>query len=50
VRDVALQLLSQIKSKYPQTVMADDLAAEKTPGFKVGEKKTLDEYPKLGKS
>lgn len=28
--------------------MADDLIVEKTPGFKVGEKKTLDEYQKLG--
>ncbi|EXJ78751.1 hypothetical protein A1O1_09153 [Capronia coronata CBS 617.96] len=27
--------------------MADDLAVDKTPGFKVGEKKTLDEYQKL---
>jgi len=27
--------------------MADDLQAEQTPGFKVGEKKTLDEYHKL---
>jgi len=27
--------------------MADDLQAERTPGFKVGEKKTLDEYHKL---
>lgn len=30
--------------------MADDVAADKTPGFKVGEKKTLDEYHTLGKS
>jgi hypothetical protein len=30
--------------------MADDLAADKTPGFKVGEKKTIDEYQKLGES
>jgi hypothetical protein len=30
--------------------MADDLNVDKTPGFKVGEKKTLDEYQKLGKS
>lgn len=29
--------------------MADDLQAEQTPGFKVGEKKTMDEYNKLGK-
>ena len=29
--------------------MADDLHAEQTPGFKVGEKKTIDEYQKLGK-
>jgi hypothetical protein len=29
--------------------MADDLSAEQTPGFKVGEKKTIDEYQKLGK-
>ncbi len=28
--------------------MSDDVAAEQTPGFKVGEKKTLDEYHKLG--
>ncbi|KIV93613.1 hypothetical protein PV10_04814 [Exophiala mesophila] len=27
--------------------MADDAAADKTPGFKVGEKKTLDEYHSL---
>jgi len=27
--------------------MADDLKADQTPGFKVGEKKTLDEYHKL---
>jgi hypothetical protein len=26
----------------------DDLAASKTEGFKVGEKKTLEEYTKLG--
>ena len=28
--------------------MADELQAEQTPGFKVGEKKTLDEYHKMG--
>jgi hypothetical protein len=28
--------------------MSDDVAAVQTPGFKVGEKKTLDEYHKLG--
>lgn len=27
----------------------DDLAATRTEGFKVGEKKTLDEYNQLGK-
>jgi len=27
--------------------MADELKADQTPGFKVGEKKTLDEYQKL---
>jgi hypothetical protein len=27
----------------------DDLAAQKTEGFKVGEKKTLQEYQELGK-
>ncbi|EXJ84186.1 hypothetical protein A1O3_04853 [Capronia epimyces CBS 606.96] len=27
--------------------MADDLTVDRTPGFKVGEKKTLDEYQKL---
>ncbi|KIX08560.1 uncharacterized protein Z518_03216 [Rhinocladiella mackenziei CBS 650.93] len=27
--------------------MADDVSADKTPGFKVGEKKTLEEYQKL---
>jgi Rho GDP-dissociation inhibitor len=27
----------------------DDLAATRTEGFKVGEKKTLEEYNKLGK-
>jgi Rho GDP-dissociation inhibitor len=26
----------------------DDLHAEQTEGFKVGEKKTIDEYQKLG--
>lgn len=26
----------------------DDLAASKTAGFKVGEKKTLEEYQQLG--
>jgi len=30
--------------------MADEVSADRTPGFKVGEKKTLDEYHKLGKS
>ncbi len=30
-------------------MMAEDLSAEKTPGFKVGEKKTIDEYQNLGK-
>lgn len=28
---------------------ADDLAATRTEGFKVGEKKTIDEYNQLGK-
>lgn len=28
---------------------ADDLHAEQTEGFKVGEKKTIDEYQNLGK-
>ena len=28
----------------------DDLAVSKTEGFKVGEKKTIDEYQKLGKN
>jgi hypothetical protein len=28
----------------------DDLHAEQTEGFKVGEKKTIDEYQKLGTS
>jgi hypothetical protein len=27
---------------------ADDLHAEQTEGFKVGEKKTIDEYQQLG--
>lgn len=27
----------------------DDLQAEQTEGFKVGEKKTLDEYQNLGR-
>ena len=27
----------------------DELVASKTEGFKVGEKKTLEEYTKLGK-
>jgi hypothetical protein len=30
--------------------MDADLAPERTEGFKVGEKKTLDEYAKLGMS
>lgn len=30
--------------------MADQLEAEQTPGFKVGEKKTMEEYQKLGRS
>jgi hypothetical protein len=29
--------------------MADELNVDRTPGFKVGEKKTIDEYQKLGK-
>ena len=29
-------------------ITEDELKAEKTEGFKVGEKKTLDEYMKLG--
>jgi hypothetical protein len=28
---------------------ADDLHAEQTEGFKVGEKKTIDEYQQLGR-
>ena len=28
--------------------MDDDLTVQKTEGFKVGEKKTIDEYQKLG--
>ena len=28
----------------------DDLAASKTEGYKAGEKKTIDEYNKLGQS
>lgn len=28
---------------------ADDLHPEQTEGFKVGEKKTIDEYQKLGR-
>jgi hypothetical protein len=28
----------------------EDLVPEQTEGFKVGEKKTIDEYQKLGKS
>lgn len=29
--------------------MAEELNADKTPGFKVGEKKTMDEINKMGK-
>jgi hypothetical protein len=29
--------------------MEDDLAPSKTEGFKVGEKKTIDEYKNLGR-
>ena len=28
----------------------DELAAEQTEGFRVGEKKTIDEYQQLGKT
>lgn len=28
--------------------MADEVQADRTPGFKVGEKKTLEDYHKLG--
>ena len=28
--------------------MAEELNVDRTPGFKVGEKKTIDEYQKLG--
>jgi hypothetical protein len=30
--------------------MDDDLAPSKTEGFKVGEKKTIDEYKNLGRA
>jgi hypothetical protein len=30
--------------------MAEDLNVDRTPGFKVGEKKTIDEYQKLGET
>ena len=30
--------------------MDDDLAPSKTEGFKVGEKKTIDEYKNLGRT
>lgn len=31
------------------TVADDELVPEQTEGFKVGQKKTIDEYQKLGK-
>lgn len=37
-------------SNEAATVGQDDLTPEQTEGFKVGEKKTIDEYQKLGKS
>jgi hypothetical protein len=46
------QLLTHLSSAPVQDTMAsrneDDLTPSKTEGFKVGEKKTLDEYAKLG--
>lgn len=33
-----------------EAAVHDDLQPEQTEGFKVGEKKTIDEYQKLGKS
>ena len=33
-----------------EAAVNDDLVPEQTEGFKVGEKKTIDEYQKLGKS
>ena len=32
----------------PEQIKEDELQPEQTEGFKVGEKKTLDEYQKLG--
>jgi len=32
------------------TANEDELAVEQTEGFKVGEKKTIDEYQQLGKA
>jgi len=44
-------LKAQFTLPLHYTAMADqDISADKTPGFKVGEKKTLDEYQKLGMS
>lgn len=37
-------------SNEASAVGHDDLVPEQTEGFKVGEKKTIDEYQKLGKS
>lgn len=33
-----------------EAAVPEDLVPEQTEGFKVGEKKTIDEYQKLGKS
>jgi hypothetical protein len=33
-----------------EAAVHEDLVPEQTEGFKVGEKKTIDEYQKLGKS
>jgi hypothetical protein len=38
----------QTKARLTMTEHDDDLVASKTEGFKVGEKKTIEEYTKLG--
>jgi hypothetical protein len=49
-------LTSSLFLLWPLAIMSneaavhDDLVPEQTEGFKVGEKKTIDEYQKLGKS
>lgn len=44
-----LILAQHLISSIMASAADEDLAASKTDGFKVGEKKTVEEYAKLGK-